>query len=98
MAEDIELNPDKYKEINGALSDISNTEEYKKMIEQNQLKIQKSEIERALYELDTKRVRAMCEPSVKDEVTGETWLEYYNKQAIELRNELNKLERKISED
>lgn len=98
MAEDIELNPDKYKEINGALSDISNTEEYKKMIEQNQLKIRKSEIERALYELDTKRVRAMCEPSVKDDATGETWLEYYNNQAIELRNELNQLERKISEN
>lgn len=98
MAEDIELNPNKYKEINGVLSDISNTEEYKKMIEQNQLKIQKSEIERALYELDTKRVRAMCEPSVKDDATGETWLEYYNNQAIELRNELNQLERKISEN
>ena len=67
------------------------------MIEQNQLKIRKSEIERALYELDTKRVRAMCEPSVKDDATGETWLEYYNNQAIELRNELNQLERKITE-
>ncbi|HIZ28886.1 MAG TPA: hypothetical protein H9673_06830 [Candidatus Adamsella sp.] len=96
MAEDIGLNPEKYKEIAGVLSDISNTEEYKKTIEQNQLKIRKTEIERSLYDLDIKRIRAMCEPSVKDEATGETWLEYYNNQVIELRNELNQIETEIS--
>lgn len=46
-----------------------------------------SEIE----ELDKKRIRAVCEPSIKDEITGQTWLEYYNAQIENLRNQLNKL-------
>lgn len=58
---------------------------------QQEVQIRKSEIERQLLELDTKRVRAMCEPSIKDESTGETWLDYYNAQVAQLREELNSL-------
>jgi len=38
-----------------------------------------------MQDIDNKRIRAICEPSIKDSKTGETWLEYYNKQMIELR-------------
>lgn len=50
------------------------------------------EIKSQLNALDVKRIRAMLEPSVKDETTGETWLEYYNAQVFALRDELNSLE------
>ena len=42
-------------------------------------------------ELDSKRIRAICEPSIKDETTGETWLDYYNSQVKVLREELKNL-------
>ena len=55
-----------------------------------QLKIQnairESEILSELEELDKKRIRAIAEPSMKDE--EQTWLEYYNLQISGLRNEL----------
>ena len=41
-----------------------------------------------IEELDKKRIRAICEPSIKDETTGETWLEYYNTQISDLRKQL----------
>lgn len=44
------------------------------------------EIKQELNELDKKRIRAMCEPS--EYAKGVSWLEYYNRQAQELRNEL----------
>ena len=33
----------------------------------------------------------MCEPSVRNEESGETWLDYYNKQVALLRDEYNNL-------
>ncbi len=55
-----------------------------------QLKLQNAiranEIQTQLDELDNKRIRALAEPSLKDDET--TWLEYYNNQIINLRNEL----------
>lgn len=55
-----------------------------------QLKIQnairENEILSQLDELDKKRIRAIAEPSLKDE--NITWLEYYNSQVTELRKEL----------
>lgn len=49
-------------------------------------------IKQELKLLDEQRIRAIAEPSVKDELTGETWLEYYNAQAALLRDELSRLE------
>ena len=49
------------------------------------------EIKQNLYELDLKRIRAVCENEIKDEQTNESWLEFYNKQITELRAELNSL-------
>lgn len=91
IANDIQTNPEKYKRIEVSLVDISNTEEYKKYLHEREVAIRKTEIERQLLELDSKRIRAICEPSVKDETTGETWLDYYNKQVLELREELTNL-------
>lgn len=41
--------------------------------------------------IDNKRIRAVCEPSIKDETTGETWLDYYNKQIQDLREQIKNL-------
>ena len=51
-----------------------------------------SEIMHTLDNLDKKRIRAICEPEVKDIETGETWLEYYNSQIQELRDRLQELQ------
>ena len=58
-----------------------------------QLKIQnairENEILIKLDELDKKRIRAIAEPSLKNENT--TWLEFYNSQITELRKELSEI-------
>lgn len=51
-----------------------------------QNEIRKEEIKTEMEELDKKRIRALAEPSLKDEET--TWLEYYNTQITALRDEL----------
>lgn len=51
--------------------------------------------EKELEELDKKRVRAICEPSIKNEETQESWLDFYNTQVVEIRNKLNILKTKI---
>ena len=51
-----------------------------------------SEIMHTLDSLDKKRIRAICEPEVKDTETGETWLEYYNSQIQGLRDRLQELQ------
>ena len=62
-------------------------------IEEKQLKIQnekrKSEIQTELEEIDKKRIRAIAEPSMKDE--NQSWLEFYNNQIRNLREELIQL-------
>ena len=52
---------------------------------------EKTSIKSQLKELDGKRIRAICENEIKDETTGETWVEYYNSQVVELRKQLNNL-------
>ena len=90
-ANDIQSYPEKYKRIEVSLVDISDTEEYKKYLQEKEVAIRKADIERQLLELDSKRIRAICEPSVKDETTGETWIDYYNAQVMTLREELANL-------
>ena len=55
---------------------------------QNQIRIE--DIKYELEELDRKRIRAICEPSDKE--PGLSWLEFYNQQIAELREELNNLQ------
>ena len=52
-------------------------------------------IYKELETLDTKRIRAVCEDEIKDEKTGETWLDYYNSQIYDLRVELSSLQSQI---
>lgn len=53
------------------------------------LEIQKYNKE--LEEIDKKRIRAICEPSIKNEETQETWLDFYNSQVVEIRNKIIEL-------
>lgn len=50
---------------------------------------QKLLIQNQLDELDKKRIRAICEPSMKTET--ESWLDFYNKQVLELRQVMAEL-------
>ena len=45
-----------------------------------------------------KRIRAICEPEIKDEETGETWLDYYNSQILSLREQIQQLKERINND
>ena len=42
--------------------------------------------------IDKQKIRAITETEIKDETTGETWLDYYNNKAKGLREELHELE------
>ena len=67
---------------------FDNTEQWQ--IEQTEKKrlLDIEKIKTELAELDSKRIRAICESETKDAETGETWLDYYNNQVKELRNQL----------
>lgn len=69
-------------------SEYMNTEEYAQYMSELERQEAYDEILCQLYELDKKRIRAVCEPSVKDEASGETWLEYYNNRVLALRTQL----------
>lgn len=53
------------------------------------------EIYKELAELDSKRIRAVCEDEIKDEKTGETWLDFYNSLVYDLRIELASLQSQL---
>ena len=76
---------------NGKLKDITNTGSYKSKVSAAEKEVKKTSLQSQIDELDKKRIRAMCEPSIKDEATGQTWLEYYNLQVQELRTQINEL-------
>lgn len=65
---------------------------YEKILKERNKSEKISKIIEKLNELDSKRIRAVCENQIKDSQTGETWLEYYNSQANKLRNELQAIE------
>ena len=69
-------------------SDYLKTEEYKSYLKEAEKSAEKNRILEEINEIDLKRIRAVCEPSVKDSSTGETWLEFYNSKIRELRQML----------
>lgn len=83
---------------NNELINISDTKEYleikKKVMGQELIKKLKRDIE----EIDKKRIRAICEPSIKEIITGESWIEYYNKEIIVLREKLENLEPPLTQE
>ena len=76
---------------NNRIVDIKQTDEYKAKIFTAEKTEKINDLQFQISELDRKRIRAMCEPSIKDEATGQTWLEYYNSQVQELRTQINEL-------
>lgn len=70
---------------------IEDEERFNARIQQENYELETGRITSLINDLDIKRIRALCEPSVKNDETGETWLEYYNAQIIELREELKGL-------
>lgn len=66
-------------------------DEFNTLIEERNKEQVIKTIKKQIEDLDIKRIRAICEPSIKDEITGETWLDFYNTQIIELRNKLTTL-------
>ncbi len=76
-------------------SEITKNPEYEKLKEKEQILKQINEIEEKLSVLDLKRIRAVCEDEIRDEKTGETWLDFYNSQIYDLRIQLKYLEEKL---
>lgn len=70
------------------LVDITDTDDYKVIIAKQQKATKMADLNAQIDALDKKRIRAICEPSVKDETSGQTWLEYYNEQIIALRAQI----------
>lgn len=81
----IAVNENEYELQNGVWTKLAiNDSKARQLTIQNAVRAE--EIQQELDILDRKRIRAIAEPSLKDENT--TWLEYYNLQISELRNEL----------
>lgn len=74
---------------------LESEEEYQKRKTNEELELDIDLLISNIQDLDFKRIRALCEPSIKDEETGETWLDYYNTQILELRNQLQTLQERI---
>ena len=85
----VAVNSDEYILENNQWRKLS-SEEIENRKKELQDKMRINEILSQLEQLDQRRIRAIAEPSMKDEETS--WLEYYNRQIIELRNELNLLQ------
>lgn len=76
---------------NGEIINVSETDEYKAKVLAEENAVKKAELQAQIDELDKKRIRAGFEPTVKDETTGQTWLEYYNQQIADLRAQISQL-------
>lgn len=68
---------------------------YENLIKEENILKSIAEIQEKLDTLDTKRIRAVCEDEIKDEKTGETWLDYYNSMIYDLRIELKSLQMQL---
>lgn len=84
--------PLKYKYEDGQ---IVENPEFQSLKHKEEISKQILEIQEKLDILDAKRIRAVCEDEIRDEKTGETWLDYYNSQIYDLRIELKSLETQL---
>ncbi|MEI8129427.1 MAG: hypothetical protein WCG95_07405 [bacterium] len=76
---------------NNELIDIFGTVEYLEIQALKKKKILKKDLLSQIDELDKKRIRAICEPEVKNATTGQTWLEFYTEQIQMFRNQIDDL-------
>jgi len=74
---------------------ITENPDYESLKQKAYVKKQILEIQEKLDILDSKRIRAVCEDEIRNERTGETWLDYYNAQVYDLRIELKSLEAQL---
>lgn len=72
-------------------SDYLLSDEYENYLIEQEEKDKINALLEQIKALDEKRIRAVCEPSVKDEITGQTWLDYYNFQINVLRQKLSEV-------
>lgn len=86
------LTPDKYIYQNG---DIVENPDYELIKRKKEISEKIDEIKLELDDIDSKRIRAVCENEVKDSGSGGTWLDYYNHQVLKLREELDSLEAQL---
>ncbi len=70
---------------------------YEKELEQKEINTEIQRLTEEIDELDLKRIRAVCEPSLKNEEKGETWLDYYNSQIQEKRLQIQELTERINQ-
>lgn len=69
-----------------------------KQKETDEIEKQINKINEELSDLDIKRIRAICEPEIRNEETGETWLDYYNSQILSLRGQIQQLKERMNEN
>ncbi len=81
--------------IKESLEFLETEEEYQNRKEKEEVLLDIDLLNSKIRDIDLKRIRAICEPSVKDSTTGETWLEHYNAQILELREQLQTLQERI---
>lgn len=90
----------KYEESENNIQEVINylesEEEYANRKNEEIIQSQIDLINIQINELDLKRIRAVCEPSIKDETTGQTWLEYYNAQILDLRSQIQTLQERMN--
>lgn len=72
-------------------SEIIENPEYENIIHAKEIQETRNQILEELEALDKKRIRAMCENEIKDTQTGQSWLDFYNNQVLDLRARLNSL-------
>lgn len=77
--------------VDGVFQDLRGSDGFKAKAQDEENKIKKSELQAKIDELDKRRIRAICEPSIKDSVTGQSWLEYYTEYIVSLREEISAL-------
>lgn len=91
-----------YTETEDKIQEIIVYEETQEETDNRILQAEKQErieqLTRQMSEIDLKRIRAICEPEVKDETTGETWLDYYNAQVLNLRQQIQELKERTEEN
>lgn len=80
-----------YGLIDNQLVDISSTEAYKAKVTEDAKQIKLAELNSQISELDLKSIRALREGGIYDSSTGQTYIEYYTSQIVELRKQIASL-------
>ena len=80
-----------YKIENHTLVDITQSTQYITQKENESKLIKIEDLKSQIKDLDLKSIRAIREDGVKDQVTGQTWIEYYTSQINDLRQQLTDL-------